>query len=102
MKGLKKPGPGGRLYDPQFVDTANRVTHPLPSPGRHSIQVIHRNSGADMLAGLHSSKARAYADGFTVRMAAVRRVSLGPLKAAELQRCSRDVPARMACTYPSW
>jgi hypothetical protein len=62
----------GRLCDPQFFNNVTRLTHHLPSPGQHSIQAIHRNSGADMLAGLHGSKARAYADGFTVRAGRLR------------------------------
>ena len=36
---------------PNSFDNVTRLTHHLPSPGHHSIQVIHRNSGADMLAG---------------------------------------------------
>jgi hypothetical protein len=75
MNGLKKTGHVGRLCDPQFFNNVTRLTHHLPSPGHHSIQAIHRNSGADMLAGLHGSKARAYADGFAVHPGRLRAIS---------------------------
>ena len=54
-----------------------------------------------MLAGLHGSKARAYANGFTVREVAVRTVSVSPVKVVDLQGRCLGVPAGTGVYIPS-